>query len=369
MRWSPARVIVALVAALMVGFTTAYVASGEVRYLTRAGLEETQILTERKAITKVLRRDDLDPGVRGQLELVLEARDAAAGLGLDAGDTYTQYTDVGRDTLLLVLSASPLDCLCPVTWKYPIVGRVPYKGFFDVAMARKAAGRLEARGLDTYLRPSGAFSTLGWFNDPLLSTALGGDSVEVAALVFHEVAHNTLYVKSATPFNETFAQMVGYRSAEAFFRERGDSAHAQRAADRWHDELVLADFYDALTTRLNRLYESRPDSAALAEGRMDAGRWAREELEGPVAGQLRTIQVGRVADRPVNNARLIAATIYRTRSALFEAWYLQNESNVRLSVERLRALMAGAEGDSAYARLEEALRPSEPPADSVAPAP
>jgi len=358
MRWSPARVIVAIVAALMVGFSTAYVASSEVRYLTRAGLEETQILTDRKPITKVLRNPDLDPAVRGQLELVLEARDAAAGLGLEADKTFTQYTDVGRDTLLLVLSASPPDCLCPITWKYPIVGRVPYKGFFDPKMAEKEVGKLDARGLDTYLRPAGAFSTLGWFNDPLLSTALGGDSVEIAALVFHEVAHNTLYVKSATPFNETFAQMVGYRAAQAFFLERADSAHAQRAADRWHDELVLGSFYDALAARLDTLYQAHPDSLTLAEGRAEAGRWAREQLEGPVGGELRTIRVGRMAERPVNNARLIAARIYRTRSALFEEWYQQNGGDIRLAVERLKTVVAGVEGDSAWSRLETALRPS-----------
>ncbi|HEX5004607.1 MAG TPA: aminopeptidase [Gemmatimonadales bacterium] len=347
--------IVALVAALMLGFTTAYVASGEVRYLTRAGLEETQILTERKSITKVLRNPDLDPAVRGQLELVLQARDAAPGLGLKPEDTFTKYTDVGRDTLLLVLSASPPDCLCPVTWRYPIVGRVPYKGFFDVGMANGAAEKLAARGLDTYLRPAGAFSTLGWFNDPLLSTALGGDSVEVAAMVFHEVAHNTLYVKSATPFNETFAQMVGYRAAEAFFRERHDSVQAQRAADRWHDELVLGAFYDSLASRLDTLYASHPDSAALLEGRAEAGRWSRQELEGVVGPSLRTMRVGKVAERPVNNARIIAARIYRTRSSLFEAWYLQNGGDIRLTVERLRQVVAGAVGDSAFARLEAAL--------------
>lgn len=366
MRWSPLRVIVALVAALMIGFSTAYVASGEVRYLTRAGLEETQILTDRKPIEKVLRNPKLDPAVRGQLELVLQARDAAAGLGLDADKTFTQYTDVGRDTLLLVLSASPANCLCPVTWSYPIVGRVPYKGFFDPKMAHAAADKLEASGLDTYLRPSGAFSTLGWFNDPLLSTALGGDTVEIAALVFHELAHNTLYVKSATPFNETFAQMVGYRSAEAFFRERGDTVHAVRAADRWHDELVLGAFYDSLATRLDALYATRPDSAALAEGRTEAARWAREQLEGPVGGELRTIQVGRLSDRPVNNARLIAARIYRTRSALFEAWFERNGADVRLAVERLQPVEAGAEGDSAYTRLEAALRAGGVAADSAA---
>lgn len=365
MRWNRLRMIVALVATLMIGFTTAYVASSEVRYLTRAGLEETQILSQRKSIAKVLQRQDLAPAVRGQLELVLEARDAASGLGLVPGETYTKYTDVGRDTLLLVLSAAPPDCLCPVTWNYPIVGRVPYKGFFDPRMAERAAQELAAKGLDTYLRPSGAFSTLGWFNDPLLSTALGGDSVELAALVFHELAHNTLWVKSATPFNETFAQLVGYRAAEAFFRERGDSARAARAADRWHDELVLAGFYDTLGTRLEELYASKPDSAALAEGRLEAARWARGELEGAVGDSLRTVSVARMADRPVNNARIIAARIYRTKSALFEAWYQRNGGDIRLAVERLAPVVSGVEGDSAFIKLEAALA-APLPTDSAA---
>jgi predicted aminopeptidase len=223
-----------------------------------------------------------------------------------------------------------------------------------VAARREAAG-FSSRGYDTYLRPSSAFSTLGWFNDPLLSTALTRDSVELAVTVFHEIAHNTLYVKSATPFNESFAQMVGYRSAQAFFEERGDSAMAQQAADRWHDEIVLGDYYAALVERLEALYSRHPDSTTLEEGRRSAAAWARSQLEGPIAQRFRTYKIGRLTERPINNAQLIGARIYRTRLDLFDRWYERHDRDVGRSVSALKTLMEGAEGDSAYARLERAV--------------
>jgi predicted aminopeptidase len=347
-----------VVAALFAGYGTAYLASDDVRYITRAGFEETRILQSRQPIARLVRDSTTDPTLRQTLGLVLESRDYAARLGLEAKETYTSYSDVGRDTLLLVLQAAPRDCICPYTWKYPIVGRIPYKGFFDPRAAQREADQLAARGYDTYLRPSGAFSTLGWFEDPLLSTALTRDSVELAATVFHEIAHNTLHLKSATPFNESFAQLVGYRSAEAFFRERGDSANARQAADRWRDEIVLGDYYSALVRRLDSLYGSRPDSAALEQGRRAAGEWARGQLTGPVGRQLRTIRIGRLAERPINNAQLIGARIYRTRLDLFDRWFDLHDRDVSRSVSALDTLMTGVVGDSAYARLEGAVEDS-----------
>jgi predicted aminopeptidase len=348
-------VFLVIVATLFAGYGTAYLASDDVRYITRAGLEETRILRGREPIARLAADPATDPQVRPLLGLVVASRNYAARLGLEAKETYTTYSDVGRDTLLLVLQAAPRDCICPHTWKYPIVGRIPYKGFFDFDAARREADRFAARGYDVYLRPSSAFSTLGWFNDPLLSTALTRDSVELAATVFHEIAHNTLYVKSATPFNESFAQFVGYRSAESFFSVRGDSALARQASDRLHDEMVLGEFYADLIARLDTLYAAKPDSAALEAGRAEAGAWARDQLQGPVGARFRSFKIGRLPERPVNNARLIGATIYRTRLDLFDIWFTRHGRDVGASVGALDTLMRGVEGDSAFARLARAV--------------
>jgi predicted aminopeptidase len=344
---------------LMLGYGGAYVASEDVRYLTRAGLEQIEILRKRRPIQSLVDDPALDSSTRALLRLVLDAREYAADLGLEAGDTYKQFTDVGRDTLLLVLSASPKDCICPHLWKYPIVGRIPYKGFFDPEMARREEQRLSQRGLDTYLRPAGAYSTLGWFEDPLLSTAMSRDSVELAATVFHEIAHNSLYVKSATPFNESFAQMTGYQAAEEFFRSRGDSVSAGRARDRRHDETVLAGFYNDLIPRLERFYAGKPPADSLERGRAAMGQWAREQLEGPVGARFRSLRVSRLAARPINNATLIGVRIYRTNLEWFDRWYAEHGSSVKASVAALRELMDGAEGDSAFARLGRAVGAAE----------
>lgn len=348
------KMFLIIVGALILSYGTAYVASEDVRYLSRAGMEETWILTHRRPIDKMVRDEKVDPGTRGYLRLVLDARNFAADLGLEAKDTYTMYTDVGRDTLLLVLSASPRNCLCPYTWKYPIVGRIPYKGFFDTGMARRTADRMERQGYDVYLRPSAAFSTLGWFNDPLLSTAMSRDSMELVALVLHEIAHNTLWVKSAIPFNESYAQLVGYRGAEAFFRQRGDTTNAGRAAGRWLDEVLLGGFYTRLADRLDSLYRAAPDSAAVDSGRAEAGAWARDRLQ-ELAPEFRTYRIGPMSARPVNNARIIAARIYRSHLDLFEEWYQQHGARVDSSVAALKRLMEGVEGEEAFQKMGEKM--------------
>lgn len=338
-------------AALLLGYGTAYVASEDVRYVSRAGLEETRILARRVPIAR-LAADPMTPdSLRIAAQLVTDARTYAVRMGLDAKDTYTTYSRVERDTLLLVLTTSPRTCLCPVTWSFPIVGRVPYKGYFDFAKARKAAAEYEARGYDVYLRPSAAFSTLGWFNDPLLSTALSRDQVELAALVFHEIAHNTIWVKGATDFNESFAQWVGYRMAQRFFLERRDSAAALLAADRWHDERQLGAYYELLMGKLDSLYGLKLPADDNTIGRVRIAQWSEDTLRSALGKHLRTIDPIRLGRRPINNAALLGVRLYRTNLELFAAWDAMHDGDLAVALYALEGLVDGTEGSQAFQRM------------------
>ncbi len=310
--------------------------SADARYVARAGVEEARILLKRRSIEKLIADSGVPAALRQRLRLVLAARRYAAdSLGLAVGGTYTSYVDVGRDTLLLVLSASRHDRLREVTWSFPIVGVVPYKGFFSAERARRAAKDLEARGLDVYLRPSGAFSTLGYFSDPLFSTAMSRDTMELVATVLHELAHNTLYVKSQTPFNESFASFVGYRGAEAFFRARRDTVDARRAVSRWHDERTLDVFYAELARRLDSAYADAPTGERLDRTRTVLFGWARTQLTGSVGQSLETYDWRWFAQSPLNNAVVIAQRLYRMDLNLFDEIYLQSNADI---AETIRAI-------------------------------
>ena len=324
-------------------------------YLSRAGWEEAKILAGRRQIVRLVEDPTTDSATRSRLRLVLAARGFAAdSVGLRTGESFTTYSHLDRDTLVLVVSGAYRDRLEPYTWWFPIVGRVPYKGFFDFSDALALARDLERRGYDTYVRPSAAFSTLGWFNDPLLSTTLRLDSINLANTVIHEVTHNTFFKADEVVFNESFANFVGARGSAWFFRSRGDSVAAAWADADWEDDKLMGSFWASTYRALDSAYKTHPgDSARLTRlaARDTVYTRAREHLVRAIAPRLRTISTERVARiRIDNNAALLARRIYLTDLELFDRVWEREGRDLRRTIARVVELAKDA--DDPYAAVK-----------------
>src|SRR5947207_9828675 len=236
-----ARIAGRVAAALALAVMLYLLLSPTGRYLVRAAWEEGRILAGRRPIADMV-QDSTTPAImRNKLVVVLAGRAFASdSIGLRARQSFTTFSRLPHDTLVLVLSAAYRDRLEAFTWWFPVVGRVPYKGFFDFGAARTTARKLDHDGFDVYLRPSPAFSTLGWFNDPLVSTSLNADSLDLANTVIHELTHNTFYASGHAVFNESFANFVGARGSAWFFQSRGQPNAADEGDPRWGDDKLMA---------------------------------------------------------------------------------------------------------------------------------
>lgn len=329
-------------------------------YVMRAGWEQAKIMQRREPIARIIADPETDPVTRGKLELVLAARAYAAdSLGLNAGKSYTLYSTVPSDTLAMVVSAAEKDRFVAHTWWFPVVGRVPYKGFFELRDAQREAAKLEARGLDSYVRPTAAFSTLGWFTDPLLNTLLRYDSVSLGNTVIHEILHNEIYLGGEAMWNESFANFVGARGAIDFFcgRQGPDGAQCRRARDEWEDDRLFGRFLSDLVARLEALY-ARPDLSREAKlaAREEIFTEARRRFRDEVQPQFRIRgSYGAFLNAPLNNATLIGRRLYYGRLDLFEEVYRSRGGNLRRTIDDVVVAVRGA--DDPYAATEALLGP------------
>jgi predicted aminopeptidase len=311
-------------------------------YVIKAGIAEAKFLRARRPIPEVVADPATDADTRAKLAWVLEARRfAVERMGIDAGEAYTMYTRLERDTLALVLSAAERDRLVPKTWWFPVVGRVPYKGFFDEGDARSAQARLEAEGFDTYLRPTAAFSTLGWFNDPILSTVLRADDVDVVETVLHELSHNYLFVPGQVGFNESFATFSGRVGAIAFFCTRQgsgpDSVKCARAQARWRDEQRFSVFLDALVDELRALYGSEASRDEKLRRREEIFARALERFDAEVAPTFEDYGYGGFRRTPLNNATLLGRIFYYHRLPDFQALLDRHRGALAAALAELKA--------------------------------
>lgn len=323
-------------------------------YVLRAGYEEAKILSRRQSIQKLVEDPSTPPERRAKLSLVLQARTFAdRELKLKVGESYTTFSQLDSDTLALVLSAAHRDRFRAHTWWFPIVGHVPYKGFFSEKAARREIRKLEEKGFDTYLRPTAAFSTLGWFNDPLVSPVLRADDVDLVNTVIHELFHNTFYAAGEAAFNESLANFVGARGAIEFFcrRDGPDSAPCRAARDAWDDDLLFGAFLSGMVRELEALY-GRTDLTREQKlvQREEVFRRAKERFTGEVRPRLKVQSFASFTRTPLNNATLISRRLYYQRLDLFEGIFRAHGGDLPRTVDAILGAARGAEDP--YAAVE-----------------
>lgn len=298
-------------------------------YYLRSVSGQLEIWQREVPIEKVLADPGLDPKLKVQLERALRIRDyASRELGLPDNRSYRSYADLARPFVVWNVFAAAEFSVDAKQWCFPFAGCVGYRGYFSEAEARAYAATLAAEGYDVHIGGVPAYSTIGWFADPVLNTFIHYPEPELARMLFHELAHQLVYVKDDTVFNESFATVVEQIGVDRWLEAFGSAADRQRVRRL---QRFRADFRALI---LN----ARSELAGLYAGPATAEEKRRRKAE--VFTALRkAYQAQRVTwegfagyDRwfaqPLGNAHLASVAIYTQRVPAFEALFVQNGSDL-----------------------------------------
>ncbi|TNF78044.1 MAG: aminopeptidase [Acidobacteria bacterium] len=315
------------------------------------------ILTRRRSIESLLADPTTSPELRERLELVLDIREfAGQHLTLPLGGSYRSYVDIDRPYAVWTVVAAEELSVEPVEWCFLIAGCVSYRGYFSREKAERFAEKLGRKGLETDVGGAAAFSTLGWFSDPVLSSFVDYPEAELAGLVFHELAHQRLYVKDDTTFNESFATVVELEGVRRWLLQdgRNDAPPAYRIAKQ--RQIEIADLVRRYRERLAAVY-SREESEAWKRIRkeelFDELREAYRDLETSWGEPSR---YGAWFGDGLNNARLASLGAYYDLVPAFETLLARAGGDLSLFYEQAAALGKLDKADR-RARLQELSEP------------
>lgn len=297
----PCSPVKRLVALLLVA------AAGSGCYVVHVALGQLDVACSSIDVDEALESDDLSDADKAKLRFVQEIRAfAETAVGLDETDNYTTYLPGEKKPLTWVVTGAHADSLDAIRWWFPFIGRVSYLGFFDQDWAQEEARYLQSRGYDVYVRPAAAYSTLGWFTDPITPLMLDLDEADLAFLILHELTHSTVYAEGHTDFNESLADFVGRESALQFLAGKfgPDSAQVRELRDRLEDERKFDDFILKVADELRALYEKGG-----AADREAAFAGARADFEA-LRPSLKVLRYDRFSKATLNNAVIIAHLAY-----------------------------------------------------------
>ena len=314
-----------------------------VGHLLHLAKGQADLLRQRRPVQEALQDARLSDAQRDKIRLILKVR--AFGiehLGLYDSATYTTFVHLDQPFVSYNLTASPVDAIEPYVWRYPFVGRMPYQGFFSQDGALAAQGELQQLGYDTYLRGVRAYSTLGYFADPILSSMLSYPDGALIETVLHEMLHQTVWIKGHVSFNESLASFVGQKGAEAYVTHHDgvDSPAHRDYLDRRADADLLRTHLQQLISRLQDLYQepvSREEKLRRREALFDEAVATYPAL----FPRMKTHAYRRFFEgRTLNNALLLSFRVYNRETTFFDDALAAHDGDLRRTIAYFKTLRA-----------------------------
>lgn len=350
---------------LVLGGLALLAGCADLAYYRQAAAGQWELLRARRSVAELLADPAIDPELRRRLEITQALRDfASADLALPDNKSYRDYADLQRPWVVKNVFAAPELSLEPRRWCFLIAGCLSYRGYFDAAAAQRLVDELRVTGDDVYLAEISAYSTLGWFADPLLDTFIHWPTGRLAELLFHELAHQRLYIANDTAFNEAFATAVGQLGAERWLERHGSTEEREEfAADLRRREAFL-NLVTETRVRLATLYASPADDAEKRAGKqrilaeLQSRHQDLRQAWGGYAGYDRWFA------RDLNNAKLAGVSTYYRWVPAFVALFEQEARDFPAFYRAVEALgrLPFAERE---ARLEALLAMHNPTIDAA----
>jgi len=309
-------------------------------YLFHAASGEYELLSGSVPIEEGLKDETLSEDKKNRLSLVGQVKDfGETELGLRKTENYEKVYLKSRQNPIYTISASPKDQLSRKTWWFPIVGNMPYLGFFDLEKAKAEKAKLQKKDLDVNLGAAGAYSTLGWFKDPVTLSLLEGSTHSLVETILHELTHTTLYVKNQGGFNEGFANLVGLVGAKQFLEAHYGPSHPLtiEAQNNIEDERLFSSYISTLMEELESLYHS---SLSYEEKLAQREKIFTRALASfaKLKGKLKTNRFTYFGYSGLNNAYLMSINLYHRHFHLFEAVYTRKGQSVKETLKYFQAL-------------------------------
>lgn len=352
MRNSPLNRVRALIAACLALALTGCETAG---YYGQAASGQLDLLVRSRSIDDLIEDPDVSPALRDRLEQVVEMRAFAVdALALPDNKSYQRYSDLERPYAVWTVFAAPAYSLEPLQWCYPVVGCVAYRGYFARESAERFAATLELKGYDVYSGGILAYSTLGWFPDPLLNTLVKLPDTALAGLLFHELAHQVVYVQDDTTFNESFATMVEREGVRHWL----DAREGPAAVERYDREIRQRDEIIALILNgreaLKNLYGSGLPEDEMAKRKGEILRRMQGDYRRLRESHGRNLGFDTWFESPINNAKMIAVATYNDDVPAFAAMFEASGRDFRAFYEAVAGL-AALDANERRARLAAAL--------------